>query len=553
MAADNRGEPAENNEDVSRRSYMQLLGALGLGSAASTRVIDSGETDVARAAPDGGTAPQGITVSDSGTDVGEGVTRLNFEGALSPIVEDDNSVQVQQSAANPNIVNVQTDLGVQPRQGDVWGAIYEHYQSFRPTNRNHRYVLPPGTWHVETDNIHLDAHEHFELVGSPLATLKVNDQGVDLLMTVGTIDTSLPHAQRTIMRDLRIDIRGDYDAGIGRWYTYALGVIENITMRGQRDRLHPEYGGDLHTLMVAGRRPGSTNVIRQCLLTNGHAVYDPDEVERGYAIGFSAEPPHRGTNIWDGCQISGYGSGFYVSTSGGQNIITGSHVQNCGRASIRIGANDRIQDSRVTMTRHPGRPWTALWLENGGNQTVENLQILNQIEKDTEVIRLTQDGPARLSNVHISDEGTDGRAIRVADNDQTQTIFEGCSLTDRSSPNISDYAIYVRSSNVTFRDCDFDIESQSDRNRHGIYVIGSGVDKLSLDNCDIEADVASLRFRANGADHNVRSSFFDGLVMSDANTTLENVLWLGNRHYAGTAFRGNHVNWQGDFNFGYDV
>ncbi|WP_306059630.1 right-handed parallel beta-helix repeat-containing protein [Natronococcus wangiae] len=546
------GSPIGSNEsDVSRRSYMQLLGAVGLGAGTHAA---SGGSDVAAAAPDGDGTANGITVSDSGIDVGDGITRLDFEGSLSPAVQDDsNSVQIQ-SASNRNVVNVRVDLGVRPRQDDLWAAIQRHYNSFSPANRNHLYVVPAETWFVRSNNLDLPDHQFFGLVGEPSATLRVNDRNVDRLMTVGRINTSAGRARQTVMRDLNIDISGDYDAGIGRWYTYGYGRIENIVMRGKRDRLHPDYGGDLHTLLVNGVQPETSNLIRQCLFPDGHVIYDPDVAERGYAIGFSSEPPNQGTNIWDGCQITGYGSGFYVSTSGGRNVIRGSHVRNCGRASIRIGDNDHLQDCTVTMTEHPGRPWTALWLESGDRQVVDNVLIRNEIEKDTEIVRLTQDGRARLSDVNIVDNGGSGRAMRIDDNDQTQTVFEGLTLVDRSSPTgWSDYAVYVRSSNVTFRDCDFDLESQSDTSRHGIYVTGGNVDRLSLDNCDVDPDGASLRFGGSGEEHNVTNSFFEGSVTSDSGTTLSNVLWVGNRHAGQTNFRGQRSNWQGDFNFGFNV
>ncbi|WP_255647639.1 hypothetical protein [Natrinema zhouii] len=41
--------------------------------------------------------------------------------------------------------------------------------------------------------------------------------------------------------------------------------------------------------------------------------------------------------------------------------------------------------------------------------------------------------------------------------------------------------------------------------------------------------------------------------MSDPDTTLSSVLWVGNRHYGETNFSGERAEWQGDFNFGFEV
>lgn len=563
MADDHQSDRQPEPDGVSRRSYVQLLGALGVGSGATAGYTASSTEDgVAAATQDGQFDPDGISVADSGTDVGDGITHLDFEGSLSPVSADDGDdaprgvrIQSDHDHARPEIVNVHEDLGVEPQDDDVWGAIYDHYQSYEPANRNHRYVIPPGTWHVETDNIELDAHEFVGIVGDPFAILKVTDQDVDRMMTVGTTDTSLPHAQRTVMRDLRVDIRGPYDTGICRWYTYTYGHIENVSMRGQRDRLNPEFGGDRHTIMVDGVRSLTTNVIRSCHLLNGDTAYDR-ETHVGHAIPFSSEPHNRGTNLWEGCKVQDYvDNGIYVSNNEGRNIIRGCHALNCSGAGIRIGANDYVENCRITMTEPTPYPWSGLWLQDGGGQVVKRLNVQNSIEKTTEIVRLTHDGPAYLSNVHITDEGGDGRVVRVDDDDSTRTVFEGCTITGQTELDTSDYAIYVRSSNVAFQDCEFHFESQTSPDQHGIFVRRNGqdVDRLIMNNTDVRADGAALRFGESGREHAARNAVFDGLVMSDADATLGDVLWLGNRHRGQTVFHGDRPNWQGDFNFGFDI
>ncbi|MFA9417368.1 right-handed parallel beta-helix repeat-containing protein [Natrinema sp. HArc-T2] len=553
MEGNHQDPSASEAGKTTRRSYIKRLGALGFGGALASGAASSLQgVGVAAAQSEG--AAGGIAVSDSGTTIDDDVLHLDFGTSLSATQSDADTVRVQ-SDTNPNTVDVRDDLGVEPEDDDLWAAIEAHYGSFEPTNRNHCYKIPAGTWSVATDNVHFDAHEFLGIVGDPFAVLEVTDQDVDRLMTVGSLDASLPHAQRTVMRNLQIDIRGDYDTGIARWYTYRYGHIENVSMRGRRDRLNDRYGGDRHTILVDGVRPSTTNVISCCHLNNGDTKYDRS-THVGHAIPFSSDVYNHGTNYWEGCQVSDYiDNGIYVSGDDGRNIVTGCHVRNCAGAGIRIGPNDYVQDCQITMTEHPGYPWSGLWLENGGGQLVSQLLVNNRMEKNTEIIRLTQDGPARLTDVHITDEGTDGRAIRVDDNDDAPTVFEGCTITDRSSPSTSDYAVYVRSSNVTFNDCEFDIETQSAMDRHGVFVTNGGdeIDRLTLDTCTIDPDGASLRFAESGADHTVESSFFEGLVMSDPETTLSTVLWVGNRHRGETIFRGERSQWQGDFNFGFEI
>ena len=550
MEDDQQHDPSAR---TTRRSYVKLLGALGLGGAtAGTAALSS--QGVGTAGAQSRNTADGITVSDSGTTIDDAVSQLDFGDALSVVEAGDDAVRVQ-ADSNPSIVDVRDDLGVEPAEDDLWAAIEDHYFSFAPTERNHCYTIPAGTWNVATDNVHFDAHEFLGIVGDPFAVLKVTEQDVDRMMTVGSLDASLPHAQRTVMRDLQIDIRGNYDTGIARWYTYRYGHMENISMRGRRDKFNSQYGGDRHTILVDGVRSSTTNVINSCYLNNGDTTSDRS-THVGHAIPFSSDIYNQGTNYWKGCQVSDYiDNGIYVSGDDGRNIITGCHVRNCAGAGIRIGPNDYVQDCQITMTEQPGYPWSGLWLENGGGQLVSQLLIKNTVEKNTEIIRLTQDGPARLTDIHITDEGTDGRAIRVDDNDDAPTIFDACTITDRSSPSTSDYAVYVSSSNVTFNDCEFDIETQSATDRHGVFVTngGDGIDRLTLDTCTIDPDGASLRFAESGADHTVECSFFEGLVMSDPETTLSRVLWVGNRHRGETIFRGERSQWQGDFNFGFEI
>ncbi|MFP8958294.1 right-handed parallel beta-helix repeat-containing protein [Natrialbaceae archaeon A-CW3] len=546
-------DPTE--QGTSRRSYLGALTALGAGGGLVGHTTEGSKGTTQASSSQ---SPwEGISVSDSGTEVTDDISHLDFGSSLSATeLEDDNNVQVNldTEGTNPYIINVQDDLGVEPNEDDLWEAVYDHYQSFSPSNRNHMYIVPPGTWLIETDNIHLEAHEFFGIRGNPSATLRINDQDVDRMMTVGTIDDSLPHAQRTVMQDFQVDIRGDFDTGIGRWYTHRFGLIERVNMRGSRNRLHPEYGGDRHTIMVDGVKSTSTNLIRACHLNNWDVQHDADQV--GHAIAYSSEPSHSGLNVWEGCQVTGYtDNGFYMSTSNGRNLISGCTAVNCAGAGIRIGANDMVRNCKIIMTEEPAHPWSGLWIENGGGQVVEKLYVQNNIQIPTEIIRCTHDGHARFTDVHINDQGEGGRIIRVNDDDDSPTIFNSCSITDRSSPSSSDYGVYVQSSNVRFHNCDFDFESQSDNDRHGIYINGRGndVDNFVLDDCAINADGASLRFADGGEKHRVQHSTFEELVMSDANTSLRKVLWSGNHHEGRTVFHGERSNWKGDFNWGFDI
>ncbi|WP_121744210.1 right-handed parallel beta-helix repeat-containing protein [Natronorubrum halophilum] len=547
--------PRTNEHGTSRRSFVGALAVSGVSGGIvgrSSRGLKGSNEAASTQGP-----WQGIDLSDSGTNVTNDLSHLDLGQSLAATeLEGDNSfrVDLDVESPNPNIVNVRTDLGVESNEDDLWVAIYDHYQSFSPSNRNHMYVVPPGTWLVETNNIHLEAHEFFGISGNPSATLRVNDQDVDRLMTVGTTDDTPPNAQRTVMQDLAVDIRGDYDAGIGRWYTYRFGLIERITMLGTRNRLHPEYGGDRHTIMVDGIKSTSTNLIRGCDLNNWDVRHDAPQV--GHAVAYSSEPSHVGLNVWEGCQVTGYtDNGFYMSTSNGRNLISGCTAVNCAGAGIRIGDNDMVRNCKIIMREEPAHSWSGLWLENGGGQVVEKLYIRNLIQKPTEIIRCTQSGQAQLKNVHINDDGGNGRTIRVNDNDDSQTTFSSCTITDRSSPTTSDYGVYVQSSNVQFRDCDFDFESRSGNDRHGIFVNGRGenVDTLGIANCSVDADGASLRFADSGEKHHVQNSIFEALVMSDADASLTDVLWLGNHHEGDTVFHGARENWKGDFNWGFEV
>ncbi|WP_255168033.1 right-handed parallel beta-helix repeat-containing protein [Natrononativus amylolyticus] len=555
MSSNENSGQSNGDRTESRRAYLHRLGAVGLLAG----VAGVSATGRASGTP-GVTGARGVSVTDAGRTLVEDVSRLELGEGLAGI-ENGDSVQLQatqaavESNSSPSVVNVQSDLGVEPESDDVWGAIYEHYSSFQPTQRCHKYVIPCGTWHVETDSIHLDAHEYFGVVGDPYAVLRVTDPDVDLLTFVGSSDDSLPHAQRTEMKDLRVDIRGDVDAGIGRWYTYGYGHVENVEIRGRRDRRNPEYGGDRHTLKLSAIRPEATNVARNVRFNHGDTAYS-EAAGPGHAIPFSAEPPHVGTNIWERCQATGFlDNGFYVSTSTGRNLIVSCLARNNAGANIRLGPDDVVLNSRIVMDAQPEQPWTGLWLQNGGGQSVMGLRCESTIQKSTEILRCTQDGPATISDLHIEDGGNGGRAIRIQTSGDGRTVFENCSIVDRTTPTAADYAVYVRSSRVTFRDCRFDVASQTgvDRNAIIVHSPSAPVDQLTIDDCEISADDVSLRFARNGADHNVTGTILRSRVTSDSGTTLSRVLWTGNRHYSPVALNGSQDDWQGDFNWGVDL
>jgi len=94
--------------ETSRRSYVRMLGALGLGGALSgVAATNSRNTGIAAAQSQEAAS---IAVSDSGTTVDDDVSHLDFGASISVTGTDTDAVTVR-GETNPNVVDVRDDLG----------------------------------------------------------------------------------------------------------------------------------------------------------------------------------------------------------------------------------------------------------------------------------------------------------------------------------------------------------------------------------------------------------------------------------------------------------
>ncbi|WP_255168359.1 hypothetical protein [Natrononativus amylolyticus] len=367
-------------------------------------------------------------------------------------------------------------------EGDLAAEIAAYLEDQEAVD--HCFVLPSGrySWNSE---LSLTDFEFFGLVGAPAATLEIESDDVDLAFRLGS---GRGGASRTTLQNVTVDISGsdDRDAGIARINVEDRAVLENVTLRGQRYRQGPN-GGDRFTVLVNLTEETGLGTIRNVTLPDGDRETGNGSV--GHAIPFSADPPHEGVNVFEGCYVEGFvDNGFYVANSPGKSILRGCTAKNNGGGNVRLGDGDVCRDSRIVLengadSAHPG---CGLWLQ-GGSPLAENVTI-DAPGAANDVIRVNSDadgGRICNSNVYLGPDA-DAPAIRITQggNDTLEpVILENVTVHDDTRyDGDRGFSVLVRRGNVTLRDCEVRI-SESDELREGVYISEPDV---RLDRCTIE-------------------------------------------------------------------
>lgn len=370
--------------------------------------------------------------------------RLDEHDARLTHVESE-SPGVEPPGADPVVVPVSGLCD--PASGNVIEAIHDHYRARDPNDRNHHYVLDAREWVAETgcdevygqdaaerfreehgrDPVWFDSHRYFGVSGEGLVDIDVQSPDVDLLFSIGRREGGVPNAQRTVLENVRVDVSGDVDCGIAAVHTYIRGRIEDIELRGTRNRQHDEFGGAKYGLKVDAIHPRGQNEIRNVKQTSGDTRASDAEDIFPHAIPFSSERFHVGRNHWMNCSAHDWwNNGFYLKGGPGQNVIERSTAKNCAGAHIRLGTNDVARDCQIEMGGRTDLCGPGIWL-NEGEPLVENCTITVGGTWNADALRINSDaagGTVRDSKiindadcrtVAISEQGTgvDKRPTRL--------------------------------------------------------------------------------------------------------------------------------------------
>ncbi|WP_255171456.1 hypothetical protein [Natrononativus amylolyticus] len=444
------------------------------------------------------------------------------------------------SVEGTNRVDVVGDPEID-HEGDLAAEIQSYLADREP---NHLFVLPAGTYSWNSQ-LELSGFEFFGVVGAPQATLAVETHDPDYAFDL--------EGERVLLGDFTVDITaGDtIDAGIVFAGIERRGLIENLDLRGERDYHQSDRGGKFTCRVDTLEEDGYTE-IRNVRLPDGEV-----EGDGGSVIPFAADPPHVGTNVWNGCYVKDWTSGFYVMNNDGRNILQGCLTIDCNNFGIRLGRNDVCRDSRIVLSDASDRDTPGMGLTIfGGSPLVENVQIEapDIWNNALWVGGQATGGTVRDVDIYIG-EISPVHAIDISGglSLEEELLFENVTIVDESDGSAHpvhgagfDYSVEVGTPNVTFRDCRFESP-----NRDGMRVVGAASDAgVTIENCTFDTGGADLRFTVEDAGHSVCNNRFNGDVAWDE--PLSEVLWMGNRH-EGAVESGGTEDWNALANWGFDV
>ena len=304
---------------------------------------------------------------------------------------------------------------------------------------NHEFVLPAGTYSWNSEFVLYDPIEYLEIRGEPRATLQVRDHSVNVAFELGSWADDNP-PQHVVLQDFDLDIadQSERDAG---FITAHVGrcLIDNVELVGSRWRHGPE-GGGRYTCLINTRDPEMLSMVRNLSFPDGE-IADSSEPSVGHSIGFSADPPHEGINLWQQCYVEDYvDNGFYVSNSDGENLIVHGTAVNCGNGTLRIGADDEARDCKVLLDAASEQiyPGAGLWFQ-GGEPLAERIEI-DGSDAQNDILRINSDADGgHISGLDLFCGPTaDAPAIRctyTSDTDPSGVLIENFTVEDVTTAN----------------------------------------------------------------------------------------------------------------------
>jgi hypothetical protein len=241
---------------------------------------------------------------------------------------------------------------------------------------NHEFILPARSYNWNTNFSITSPIEFLAIRGAPRATLRVRNHNVSVAFRFGTWGSNNP-PQHVVVQNVDVDISDvpERDAALMNAHVGRC-LIDNVELVGQRN-LHTSVSGNRYTFLMCTRNENATSVIRNVSATDGE-VEDPNAPMVGaHTIGFSADPPHEGINVWHQCLVEDFvSSGYYVRNSPGVNIMNRTAAVNNGNSGLRLGREDEARDCTIVYDDMADRAYagTGLWF-NEGQPIAERIEI----------------------------------------------------------------------------------------------------------------------------------------------------------------------------------
>jgi hypothetical protein len=320
---------------------------------------------------------------------------------------------------------------------------------------NHEFILPARSYNWNTNFSITSPIEFLAIRGAPRATLEIRNHGVSVAFRFGTWGSNNP-PQHVVVENVDVDISDvpERDAALLNAHVGRC-LIDNVELVGQRD-LHGPTAGNRYTFLMCTRNENATSVIRNVVATDGE-VEDPNAPMVGaHTIGFSADPPHEGVNVWHQCLVEDFvSSGYYVRNSPGVNIMNRTAAVNNGNSGIRLGREDEARDCTIVYDDMADRTYagTGLWF-NGGQPIAERTDI-DGTDSRNDIVRVNSEADGgHIKNLDLFCGPTaTAPTMRYTQTDATNNqgvLVEDFAIEDVTTATSSP-SIVVRRPDVTLR------------------------------------------------------------------------------------------------------
>lgn len=270
------------------------------------------------------------------------------------------------------IVDVKTDLGVEPGDGQDLGQVLDDYvvnELGGASNLNHEFRLMNGTYTFKT-GCSFQNVQHFGLVGERDTVIDVAaDVEEDILDPDDGGNGRLGRCfyitgSSFQMNNLTFDMNGtvgefNIDASIVSFKIDDEAYVTDIDMVGKRDKWQYTTDGSGNT--VAKEFGARISYLFQITSKDGQGYYqnvhyngepysdkDPDgtgspQFDPTHAIGISADPQHVGSNTFVNCSaVDAADNGFYTVNSPGSNLLLNCYARDNSVANFRPGSGDQL-------------------------------------------------------------------------------------------------------------------------------------------------------------------------------------------------------------------
>lgn len=365
-------------------------------------------------------------------------------------------------------INVVEDSRID-HEGDVASSIYEFLDSQRTID--HEFYFPNGQY-LWNKTIQFTDADYLAFRGESKFGVILNN--TEQIKTGFRYYGDVDHVE---IENLILDIEGTDSSGTpldaGLYHITAKDhiYISNYRLRGERhyglpkadSSVSSDMRGNKFTAFANISNPDGEGYIERVEARDGDREYTDNQFD--HAIGFSCDPPHEGTILYNKCDIRGHAdNGFYLAHAPGEVYLIDSYASNNGGTNIRVGGGEKRHlavncKADISNGSQQSNTGTGAWIQHS-NAEIRYCEI-GAPDGANDMMRANSSTNAAKFVDCTVEVGEDSRCrvidcTRNSDTNESGVVFEGITVDDRSRSG-QFHAIRCTRSDVSMRDCEVNI------------------------------------------------------------------------------------------------